>query len=130
MAGCLSIFWTVASVKSLTWYSLQAVARVDAQYLLDARPPFTPAVGRLEKRHALFLAAGCGQRLRVSGVLPNFTAGKIDRRQEQSVHRYLDTLETADRTQPREIQARTERLQEKIKKLRQRMHKLDGIREG
>jgi len=62
----------------------------------------------------------------------NFTAGKIDKRQEQieqSVQRYLDALETADRTQPVEIEARTERLQEKIKKLRQQMHQLDGIKE-
>ncbi len=34
----------------------------------------------------------------------NFTPGKIDKRQqqiEQSIQRYLDALETADRTQPR-----------------------------
>ena len=54
----------------------------------------------------------------------NFTPGKIDKRQEQieqSIQRYLDALETADRTQPREIEAKTERLQEKIEKLRQQM---------
>src|SRR6476661_5654630 len=62
----------------------------------------------------------------------NFTPGKVDKRQEQieqSIQRYLDALETADRTQPVEIAARTERLQEKIKKLRQQMHQLDGIKE-
>jgi hypothetical protein len=62
----------------------------------------------------------------------NFTPGKIDKRQEQieqSVQRYLDALETADRTQPGEIEARTERLQEKIKELRRQMHQLDGIKE-
>ena len=54
----------------------------------------------------------------------NFTAVKIDRFQEQiaqSIQRYLDTLETADRSQSVDMQAKTERLQEKIKKLRQRM---------
>ena len=38
----------------------------------------------------------------------NFTAGKIDKRQQQieeSIHRYLDAMETADRTQPAELQA-------------------------
>ena len=45
------------------------------------------------------------------------------------MQRYLDALETADRTQPVEIEARTERLQEKIKKLRQQMHQLDGLKE-
>ncbi len=61
----------------------------------------------------------------------NFTAIKIDRFQEQisrSIQRYLDTLETADRTHPAGLQAKTERLQEKIKKLRQRMHQLDEIK--
>jgi len=61
----------------------------------------------------------------------NFTAVKIDRFQEQvarSIQRYLDTLETADRTQPAGLQAKTERLQDKIKKLRQRMRQLDEIK--
>lgn len=47
----------------------------------------------------------------------NFRPGKIDGRQkqvEQSIQRYLDALETADRTQPAEVEAKTERLQDKI----------------
>lgn len=62
----------------------------------------------------------------------NFTPAKIDKRQqqiEQSIQRYLDALETADRTQPPEIEAKTERLQDKIKKLRQRMRELDRIKQ-
>jgi transposase len=62
----------------------------------------------------------------------NFTAVKIDRFQEQvarSIQRYLDTLETADRTQPVGLEAKTERLQEKVKKLRQRMRELDDSKE-
>ena len=58
----------------------------------------------------------------------NFTAGKIDKRQqqiEQSIQRYLDALETADRTQPAEVEAKTERLQEKIRKLRAQMRQLE-----
>jgi transposase len=61
----------------------------------------------------------------------NFTPGKIERRQqqiEQSVQRYLDALETADRTQPEEFQAKTTRLKEKIGKLRDQMRRLDGIK--
>lgn len=61
----------------------------------------------------------------------NFTEVKIDRFQEQvarSIQRYLDTLETADRTQSVHMQATTERLQEKIKKLRKRMRELDGLK--
>jgi len=62
----------------------------------------------------------------------NFTAGKIDKRQqqiEQSIERYLTALETADRTQPAEGEAKTERLREKIQTLREQMRRMDGIRE-
>ena len=43
----------------------------------------------------------------------NFTNGKIDKRQEQieeSIQRYLNALEAADRTQPVELEAKTARL--------------------
>ena len=43
----------------------------------------------------------------------NFTPGKVDKRQQQieeSIQRYLTALETADRTQPAEVEAKTERL--------------------
>ena len=62
----------------------------------------------------------------------NFTPGKVDRRQQQieeSIERYLDVLATADRTQPAEVEAKTERLREKIKTLRQQMRRMDQIRE-
>jgi len=61
----------------------------------------------------------------------NFTPGKIERRErelEESIQRYLDALETADRTQPAEMQAKTERLQGKIQKMRQRMQGLQAIK--
>jgi len=62
----------------------------------------------------------------------NFTPSKVDRRQQQieeSNQRYLDALETADRTQPAEVEAKTKRLREKIKTLRQQMRRMDQIRE-
>src|SRR6187551_3957427 len=62
----------------------------------------------------------------------NFTPGKIDKRQEQieqSIQRYLTALETADRTQPAEVEAKTERLREKIITLRQQIRRMDAIRE-
>lgn len=61
----------------------------------------------------------------------NFTEVKIDRFQEQvarSIQRYLETLETADRTQSVGMQAKTERLQEKIKTLHKRMRELDDLK--
>ncbi|MDR7008913.1 Sec-independent protein translocase protein TatA [Paraburkholderia strydomiana] len=57
----------------------------------------------------------------------NFTPNKIARRQEQigqSIRRYRDALETADRTQPAEVDAKTERLREKIETLREQMRDL------
>ena len=72
--------------------------------------------------------------MRVLRVSPgcNISPGKLDRRQEQveqSIQRYLDLLEMADRTQPVEAEAKTERRQEKIAKLRNQMRKLDEMRE-
>ena len=61
----------------------------------------------------------------------NYTPGKIERRErelEESIQRYLDALETADRTQPAEMQAKTGRLQGKIQKMRQRMQGLQAIK--
>ena len=62
----------------------------------------------------------------------NFTPGKIDGRQrqiEESIHRYLQALDTADRTQPAEVEAKTERLQEKIKTLREQMRRMEKIKD-
>jgi transposase len=62
----------------------------------------------------------------------NFTPGKVDKRQEQieeSIQRYLTALETADRTQPAEVEAKTERLRQKISTLREQMRRMDTIRE-
>ena len=62
----------------------------------------------------------------------NVTPAKIDARQrqiEQSIQRYLDALETADRTQPAEVEAKTERLQDKIRTLRTQMRQLDETQE-
>jgi transposase len=62
----------------------------------------------------------------------NFTPAKIDKRQQQieeSIQRYLEALENADRTQPAELEAKTERLQDKIKTLREQMRRMDRIKD-
>ena len=62
----------------------------------------------------------------------NFTLGKIDKRQQQieeSIQRYLADLDTADRTQPAELEARTTRLKDKIALLRKQMQALDEVKE-
>ncbi|CAD6563429.1 IS1182 family transposase ISBusp4 [Paraburkholderia sabiae] len=61
----------------------------------------------------------------------NYTASKIDKRQEQiedSVQRYLDLIATADRTSPTGFDVKTVRLYEKIARLRQQMRELAKIR--
>lgn len=60
----------------------------------------------------------------------NFTPSKIAKRRElidKSIQQYLGALETADRTQPEELQAKTAHLNDKLERLRQHMRKLERI---
>ena len=62
----------------------------------------------------------------------NFTRAKMDRRMaqiEESVARYLQQLDTADRQEPSEaLQAKTSRLKDKIAKLKEQMQHLKELR--
>jgi transposase len=61
----------------------------------------------------------------------NFTRDKMERRMaqiEESVARYLQQLDTADRQEPSEaLKTKTERLKEKIEKLKEEMRRLVGL---
>jgi transposase len=60
----------------------------------------------------------------------NFTPYKLARRMQQvdeSIARYMDAMDTADRTQPADLLARTTRLQDKLIKLRKQMQHLQAI---
>ena len=60
----------------------------------------------------------------------NFTAHKLEQRMRQvdeSIERYLSALDTADRTQPADLELKTARLQEKLATLRQQMKQLRAI---
>src|SRR5215211_206912 len=61
----------------------------------------------------------------------NFTRAKVERRRgqlEESVARYLDQLDTADRQEPSDVlAAKTSRLKEKIAKLGEQMQRLAAI---
>src|SRR5207253_4907738 len=61
----------------------------------------------------------------------NFTRAKMDRRMaqiEQSVARYLQQLDTADRQEPSEaLKTKTSRLREKIAKLKEEMQRLHAV---
>jgi transposase len=62
----------------------------------------------------------------------NFTRAKMERRMaqiEESVARYLQQLDTADRQEPSEaLKTKTERLKEKIEKLKDEMRRLGGLK--
>src|SRR5512147_2381248 len=62
----------------------------------------------------------------------NFTRAKMERRMaqiEESVARYLQQLDTADRQEPSEtLKTKTSRLKEKIEKLKQEMRRLGDLR--
>jgi transposase len=60
----------------------------------------------------------------------NFTPHKLAKRMQQveeSIARYMDALDTADRTQPADLQSKTTRLQDKLIKLRKQMRNLRKI---
>src|ERR1700683_4208594 len=62
----------------------------------------------------------------------NFTRAKMERRMaqiEESVARYLQQLDTADRQEPSEaLKTKTSRLKEKIEKLKEQMRRLESIK--
>jgi transposase len=62
----------------------------------------------------------------------NFTRAKMERRMaqiEESVARYLQQLDTADRQEPSEaLQTKTSRLKEKIETLKQQMRRLERLK--
>jgi transposase len=60
----------------------------------------------------------------------NFTPHKLAKRMQQvdeSIARYMDALDTADRTQPVDLQSKTAKLQDKLVKLRKQMRNLREI---
>jgi len=60
----------------------------------------------------------------------NFTPHKLAKRMQQideSIARYMDALDTADRTQPADFEAKTTRLQDKLVKLRKQMQRLREV---
>ena len=114
-------FKTIADFRRANGIGLRNVCRRFVELCRDLRL-FTQAIVAIDS--SKFKAVNSRDR--------NFTPGKIDRRQqqiEQSIERYLSALETADRTQPADVEVKTERLREKINTLRQQMRRMDAIRE-
>ena len=113
-------FKTIADFRHDNGEGLRNVCRRFVQLCRDLKL-FTQAVVAVDS--SKFKAVNSRDR--------NFTAGKVDKRQQQieeSIHRYLSALETADRTEPADVEAKTERLREKISTLREQMRRMDAIR--
>jgi len=114
-------FKTIADFRRANGVGIRNVCRRFVQLCRELRL-FTQAIVAIDS--SKFKAVNSRDR--------NFTPNKVDRRQQQieeSIRRYLEALETADRTQPAEIEAKTERLREKIETLRGQMRRMDRIRE-
>jgi transposase len=114
-------FKTIADFRRANGDGIRAVCRRFVQLCRELRL-FTQAIVAIDS--SKFKAVNSRDR--------NFTPNKVDRRQQQieeSIRRYLEALETADRTQPAEVEAKTERLREKIETLRGQMRRMDAIRE-
>src|SRR5438309_5864923 len=104
-------FKTIADFRRTNGEGIRNVCRRFVQLCRDLKL-FTQAIVAIDS--SKFKAVNSRDR--------NFTPNKVDRRQEQieqSIQRYLAALETADRTQPAEVEAKTERLREKISTLRE-----------
>ena len=114
-------FKTIADFRRANGEGIRNVCRRFVQLCRDLKL-FTQAIVAIDS--SKFKAVNSRDR--------NFTPNKVDRRQQQieeSIRRYLKALETADRTQPVEVDAKTERLREKIETLRGQMRRMDAIRE-
>ena len=114
-------FKTIADFRRANGEGIRNVCRRFVQLCRDLKL-FTQAIVAIDS--SKFKAVNSRDR--------NFTPNKVERRQQQieeSIRRYLEALETADRTQPVEVEAKTERLREKIDTLRKQMRRMDAIGE-
>jgi transposase len=114
-------FKTIADFRRANGAGIRAVCRRFVQLCRELKL-FTQAIVAIDS--SKFKAVNSRDR--------NFTPNKVEQRVrqiEQSIDRYLTALETADRTQPAEVEAKSERLREKIETLRGQMRRMERIGE-
>jgi transposase len=114
-------FKTIAEFRRLNG---PAIRRVCGQFIVLCR--------RLKLFTQRIVAIDGSKFKAVNSRDKNYTPNKVDRRIEQveeSIQRYLEALETADRTQPTEIEAKTTRLRQKIAKLREQVRQFGEIKQ-
>ena len=101
-----------------------AICRVSREFIVLCR--------RLELFSQAIVAIDGSKFKAVNNRNRNFTATKVKRRLEQieeSFHRYLGQLDTADHAEPALAEAKTEHLKEKIIKLREETARLQSVEE-
>ena len=149
----LYIYGYLNRVQSSRRLEREALRNVEVMWLLGRRAPDHKTIADFRKDNGRALRQVCARFVelcRTLGLLTeasvaidgskfkavnnrdkNFTRAKMERRMaqiEESVARYLQQLDTADRQEPSEaLKTKTERLKEKIEKLKQQMQRLVGL---
>ena len=150
----LYIYGYLNRVQSSRRLEREALRNVEVMWLLGRLAPDHKTIADFRKDNGCAIRQVCARFVelcRVMGLLTeasvaidgskfkavnnrdkNFTRAKMERRMAQimeSVARYLQQLDTADRQEPSEVlKTKTERLKEKIEKLKQEMRRLAGLR--
>src|SRR5215207_8500681 len=146
----LYIYGYLNRVQSSRRLEREAGRNVEVMWLLGRLAPDHKTIADFRKDNGMALRKVCArfvERCRDMGLLAttsvaidgskfkavnnrdkNFTRAKMERRRaklEESVARYLQQLDTADRQEPSEaLRAKTSRLKEKIEKLKEEMQRL------
>jgi transposase len=150
----LYIYGYLNRVQSSRRLEREALRNVEMMWLVERLAPDHKTIADFRKDNGRAIRQVCARFValcRVMGLLTeasvvidgskfkavnnrdkNFTRAKMERRMaqiEESVARYLQQLDTADRQEPSEaLKTKTERLREKIEKLKQEMRRLGDLR--
>ena len=150
----LYIYGYLNRVQSSRRLEYEAGRNVEVMWLLGRLVPDHKTIADFRKDNGTAIRKVCAQFIalcRAMGLLTqanvaidgskfkavnnrdkNFTRAKMERRMaqiEESVARYLEQLDTADRQEPSEaLQTKTNRLKEKIETLKQQMRRLERLK--
>ena len=148
----LYIYGYLNRVQSSRRLERECQRNVELMWLTGRLAPDFKTIADFRRDNARGIRQACSQfvaicrklRLLVDGVVAvdgskfkavnnrdrNFTPHKLEQRMKQvqeSIDRYLEALDTADRTQPADLPAKTMRLQDKLGKLRRQMNDLREV---
>ena len=149
----LYIYGYLNRVQSSRRLEREALRNVEVMWLLGRLAPDHKTIANFRKDNGCALRQVCARFIelcRAMGLLTeasvaidgskfkavnnrdkNFTRAKMERRMtqiEESVARYLQQLDSADRQEPSEgLRAKTTRLKEKIETLKEQMRRLDAL---